>query len=62
MRWLVLFCVLAESVQAAQNAAAYDAKELLLNVRKKVMETVDRLPKYLCTETVDRSVFCQKEN
>ncbi len=31
--------------------------ELLLGVRRKVMETVDRMPKYMCTETIDRSQY-----
>jgi hypothetical protein len=36
--------------------ALADAKWLLLQVRKKVMPTVDRVPKYMCTETIDRSM------
>lgn len=34
-----------------------DPEELLLKVRRNVMETVERLPKYMCTETIDRSRF-----
>jgi hypothetical protein len=34
-----------------------DPQELLLKVRRNVMETVERLPKYMCTETIDRSRF-----
>jgi hypothetical protein len=34
-----------------------DARALLLEVRRKVVLTVNRLPKYMCTETVDRSTF-----
>lgn len=34
-----------------------DAAKLLLDARKKVVQTIKRLPKYLCTETVDRSTF-----
>jgi hypothetical protein len=35
-------------------------QEQLLAVRKTVIATVDRLPKYLCTETIDRSTFLPK--
>ena len=31
-----------------------DPKELLLQLRQNVMETVKRLPRYVCTQTVDR--------
>jgi hypothetical protein len=34
-----------------------DSQELLVKVRRSVMETVERLPKYMCTETIDRSRF-----
>ena len=34
-----------------------DPQELLLKVRRNVMETVERLPKYMCTEMIDRSRF-----
>jgi hypothetical protein len=57
MRLLVLLFLLALSVAAQQDFVRDDAKALLLEVRKKVMLTVDRLPKYLCTETIDRSSF-----
>jgi hypothetical protein len=54
MKWLLLFWLLSNSAEAAR-APTYDPTELLLNVRKKVVATVDRLPNYLCRETVDRS-------
>jgi len=57
MRWLLLFCLFAISTEAAQDDARYDPKKLLLDVRQKVMATVNRLPKYMCTETIDRSTF-----
>ena len=40
---------------SAQNQG--DPKELLLRVREKVMNTVGRLPKYVCTQTVDRTRY-----
>jgi hypothetical protein len=40
---------------AARLMAQPDPSELLLRVREKVMHTVDRLPRYLCTQTIDRS-------
>ncbi|MGA8597249.1 MAG: hypothetical protein WB676_21240 [Bryobacteraceae bacterium] len=55
MKRLLLFFVLSSALEAASTAPPYDPTELLLNVRKKVMATVDRLPNYMCTETVDRS-------
>ncbi len=34
-----------------------DPSELLLRVRDKVVHTLDRLPRYMCTQTIDRSVY-----
>jgi hypothetical protein len=34
--------------------AQTDAQEILLNARQKILESVDRLPHYMCTETVER--------
>jgi hypothetical protein len=42
-------------IASAQNQG--DPKELLLRVREKVMNTVGRLPKYVCTQTVDRTRY-----
>ena len=47
MKWLILFCVLSNSIEAAQDTATYDPTEVLLNVRKKVIATLERLPSYL---------------
>lgn len=52
MRIGLLFLVLAPFVQAD-----FDPGELLLKVRENVLETVDRLPRYLCTQTIDRSQY-----
>ena len=42
---------------AAGAMAQPDPSELLLRVREKVLHTVDRLPRYLCTQTIDRSQY-----
>jgi len=43
---------------AAQGAAPKgDAKEMLAEARNKLMQAVNRLPRYLCAETIDRSTF-----
>jgi hypothetical protein len=42
---------------AACMSAQEDPRDLLLRVRDKLMEAVDRLPKYLCTQTIDRKQF-----
>jgi len=57
MRYLTLLVVLAGSVGAQQDFAQDDPTALLLKVRSKVLQTVDRLPRYLCTETVDRATY-----
>jgi hypothetical protein len=54
-RWssgLLFLCVF---VSAAQNQE--EPKELLLRLRENVMNTVGRLPKYVCTQTVDRTRY-----
>src|SRR5580698_6668398 len=57
MRWPCLFATFLVSLHAAQIFPADDPKALLLEVRKKVMLTLNRLPKYMCTETVERSML-----
>ncbi len=57
MRVAALLCLFGFSVAAQGTPARDDAKGLLLEVRKKVLQTVVRLPRYMCTETVDRSMF-----
>ena len=42
-------------IWAAQNQE--EPKELLLHLRENVMSTVRRLPKYVCTQTVDRTRY-----
>src|SRR5271169_5824070 len=53
---LLLLSVFATSA-TAQQSSGDDGRALLAEVRKKVMLTLDRLPKYMCTETIDRSTF-----
>jgi hypothetical protein len=52
MRKLILWAALATSLRAQPDPAG-----LLLRVRDKVLNTVDRLPRYLCTQTVDRAQY-----
>lgn len=61
MRYLLLLCIFATSVATRQDFARDDAKVLLLDIRKKVMLSVNRLPKYMCRETIDRSTFQPEE-
>jgi hypothetical protein len=49
---LLLLCSFAASIHAQQ-----DPRELLVSVRQKVMQTVDRLPRYMCTLTIDRAQY-----
>lgn len=49
---LLLLFSFAASMQAQQ-----DPRDLLVSVRDKAMQTVDRLPRYMCTQTVDRAQY-----
>src|SRR6202046_1277674 len=62
MRLLLLLCAFATSGLAQQDSRRGDPESLLLQVRKKVMLKVNQLPKYLCTETIDRSTFHPRLN
>ena len=49
-------------VSAVAGAGGYaqgpnDAREVLLRVKQAVMDTVQGLPKYVCTQTIDRSRY-----
>ncbi len=57
---VLLFCVFITSVQANQDPRQAD--QILLEVRKNVTLTLERLPRYLCTETIERSTFRPKVN
>ena len=52
MRRLLLIAALT----AGQAFAVDDPEALLREVRKKVLATVTKLPRYLCTETIDRAI------
>jgi hypothetical protein len=49
---LVLLLGISFAVQAQD-----DPKDLLVRVSQKVMDTVNRLPKYVCTLTIDRTEY-----
>lgn len=53
---LLLLSGFAVSIPTAVRAQD-DPQELLLRVRTKLNETIGRLPKYMCTLTVDRSQY-----
>jgi hypothetical protein len=42
---------------AARLPGQDDSRDLLLRVRQSVMDTVERLPKYVCTQTIDRDRY-----
>jgi hypothetical protein len=52
---LLILCSFTSTALFPQDAQ--DPRDLLLRIRDKLMETVDRLPKYLCTQTVNRSEY-----
>jgi hypothetical protein len=54
-RWSGSLLFLCVAASAAQNQE--EPKELLLHLREHVMSTVGRLPKYVCTQTVDRTRY-----
>ncbi len=51
-----LRCVLALSITSAVQAQQ-NPMELLRRVQAKVSDSINRLPRYMCTETVDRSLY-----
>ncbi len=48
---------LAFSIAAGLQAQQDDATGLLRQVQAKVVESLDRLPRYMCTQTIDRSRY-----
>lgn len=42
---------------AAPAIAQTDPSEFLLQIRDKVLHTLDRLPRYMCTQTINRSQY-----
>ncbi len=59
MRARILFlCAFAACSHAqSEDPRSEDPKDLLLRVRDNLQETISRLPRYLCTQTVDRAQF-----
>lgn len=49
---LLLFVGVALTVQAQD-----DPLDVLRRVSYNVMKTIDRMPKYVCTQTIDRSEY-----
>jgi hypothetical protein len=60
--WVPLLCVFAATLEAQQYSSPDTPQGLLLQVRKKLMLTIERLPRYMCTETIDRSTFALRES
>ena len=58
---LLFLCGLAAAARAqgtpASQAQADDPKDLLLRVRDNLMATIQRLPRYTCTLTIDRAQY-----
>src|SRR5215470_6607519 len=52
MRTVLLVSTLAFASQAQQDPLA-----LLSRVRARIADTLDRLPRYMCTETIDRNLY-----
>jgi hypothetical protein len=48
--WVPLLCVFAATLEA-QQFSSRAPQALILQVRKRLMLTIDRLPRYMCTET-----------
>src|SRR6185312_4062560 len=49
---IVVLCAAAMLLHAQQNP-----QEILAGVRARIKNTINRLPRYMCTQTVDRSVY-----
>ncbi len=56
MRCVLPFCLLAVVLQAQNAVREPDPASLLLAVRSKMQAALDRLPRYLCTETINRTI------
>lgn len=53
----VLLCVLTAIAPGAVSAQTVDSQELLGRVRANVTDTLARLPKYMCSLTIDRAQY-----
>src|ERR1700677_570678 len=56
-----LFALL-QTVAMAQEGNEPDPKALLLRVRANVVDTVTRLPRYMCSLTIDRQQYMPDPN
>jgi hypothetical protein len=56
MRILLLLLLLSGPLEAQKNPAG-DVTAILNNTRKKIVKALQSLPKYMCTETVDRYTY-----
>jgi hypothetical protein len=54
VRLFLLIVAILGCAHAAQEDERDDATKLLLEARKQILHTVSNLPRYLCTETIDR--------
>ena len=57
MRALVLLFGFVACSNAQQKQVATDPQTLFLQARQKIVYTLQQLPKYLCTETIERTTF-----
>lgn len=56
MQCVLPLCLVAAVLQAQQAVTEPDPNALLLAVRNKMQSALDRMPRYLCTETIDRTI------
>jgi hypothetical protein len=56
-RSTVLLCVLTAIVQNGASAQSLDSQELLRRVRANVTDALARLPKYMCSLTIERAQY-----
>jgi hypothetical protein len=61
LRQPTLWCTVLTFASGALLASEQDPKTVLLEVRHKVLLSIDRLPKYMCTQTVERVTYVPKE-
>ena len=62
IRFPVVLLAFAGLAAAQQDSSSDDVRAVLLGVRRTVLQTIERLPRYLCTETIDRSVMRPKDS
>jgi hypothetical protein len=60
MRLLLLLLIFSGQLKSQQNLDG-DVTAILNNTRKKIMAAIAALPKYMCTETIDRYAYLPKD-